>query len=68
MALSLPAHSSQGQLPAPAPPAESSPELSTEQVTNLHCRARKQTGHSLQFVLCQLAQAHLSAGHSLNTF
>lgn len=32
------------------------------------CRARKQTGHSLQLVLCQLAQAHLSTGHSLNTF
>lgn len=30
------------------------------------CSARKQTGHSLQFVLCQLAQAHLFAGHSSN--
>lgn len=32
------------------------------------CSARNKTGHSLQFVLCKLAQAHLFAGHSLNIF
>lgn len=39
--LSLPAHSSQGQLTAPASPAESSPELTTEQVTHLHWQCQK---------------------------
>lgn len=41
LALCLPAHSSWGQLTAPAPPAESSPELNTEQVTNLHLQGQK---------------------------
>lgn len=45
--------------------ALNSPQSKSQTCT---CSARKQTGHSLQFVLCKSAQAHLFAGHSLNTF